>query len=276
MSKRKRQAYDNAFKLRVVDYAESSNNCAAQREFGVSDKLVRDWRKTKDKIADASKTQKRKVICISPYDNLESDLNNWVQDLRKSGFGVTRNAIRVKALQLAKEAKYGIDRAAFKASSGWCNRFMSRHNLVIRQRTHIAQKLPADVDDKVMSFHQFVIRHRKQLDFELGQIGNMDETPMFFDMPGSSTVNTIGEKTVTMRTSGSEKSHFTVVLACMADGTKLKPMVVFKCKTMPKDTFPPGLLVCVQEKGWVGNVVLAEWLEKVWFRRPGGTLICPL
>ena len=169
----------------------------------MSDKLVRDWRKTKDKIADAPKSQKRKVIRISPYDHLESDLNNWVQDLCKSGFGVTRNSIRVKALQLAKEAKYGIDRAAFKASSGWCNRFMSRHNLVIRQRTHIAQKLPADVDDKVMSFHQFVIRHHKQFDFELGEIGNMDETPMFFDMPGSSTVNTIGKKTVTMRTSGS-------------------------------------------------------------------------
>lgn len=62
MPKRQRQAYDNAFKLRVVEYAENSNNCAAQREFGVSEKLVRDWRKTKDKIADAPKTQKRKVI----------------------------------------------------------------------------------------------------------------------------------------------------------------------------------------------------------------------
>ena len=49
-------------------------------------------------------------------------------------------------------------------------------------------------------------------------------------------------------------------------------MVVFKRKTMPKDTFPPGLLVCVQEKGWVDNVVLAEWLEKVWFRRPGALI----
>ncbi|KAH3786956.1 hypothetical protein DPMN_165074 [Dreissena polymorpha] len=37
----------------------------------------------------------------------------------------------------------------------------------------------------------------------------MDETPMFFDMPGSNTVNPIGEKTISIR-------------------TKLPPAVVFK------------------------------------------------
>ena len=58
----------------------------------------------------------------------------------------------------------------------------------------------------------------------------------------------------------------------MADGTKLKPMVVFKQKTMPKDKFSPGLLVCVQEKGWVDNSVLKQWLHKVWFQHPGALM----
>ena len=58
----------------------------------------------------------------------------------------------------------------------------------------------------------------------------------------------------------------------MADGTKLKPMVVFKRKTMPKNKFPPGLLVCVQENRWVDNSVLKQWLHKVWFQRPGALM----
>ena len=33
---------------------------------------------------------------------------------------------------------------------------------------------------------------------------------------------------------GHEKTHFTVVLACMADSMKLKPTVIFKWKTLPK------------------------------------------
>ena len=43
--KKKRPAYDNVFKIRVIEFAECSNNCTAEHEFNVSEKLVRDWRK---------------------------------------------------------------------------------------------------------------------------------------------------------------------------------------------------------------------------------------
>ena len=59
---------------------------------------------------------------------------------------------------------------------------------------------------------------------------------MWFDMPTSKTVDSVGAKTVLLKTTGHEKTRFTVVLACLADGTKLKPMVIFKRKTMPKDS----------------------------------------
>ncbi|MCG7877729.1 MAG: hypothetical protein N0C90_15530 [Candidatus Thiodiazotropha endolucinida] len=136
----------------------------------------------------------------------------------------------------------------------------------------IAQKLPSDVDNKVQSFHSFVINERKKVEFDLSQIGNMDETPMFFDMPGNRTVDVKGATTVSVKTMGGEKSHFTVILSCMADGTKLRPAVVFKRKTMPKEKIPSDLLVMVQPKGWVDEPILMEWLEKVWFRRPGALL----
>ena len=64
---------------------------------------------------------------------------------------------------------------------------------------------------------------------------------MWFDMPTSKTVDSVGAKTVLLKTTGHEKTRFTVVLACLADGTKLKPMVIFKRKTMPKDNFPTGV-----------------------------------
>ena len=44
-----------------------------------------------------------------------------------------------------------------------------------------------------------------------------------------------GVKTVSIKTSGHEKSHYTVVLACCANGTKLPPMIIFKRKTLPKE-----------------------------------------
>ena len=55
-------------------------------------------------------------------------------------------------------------------------------------------------------------------------------------------------------------THFTVLVACMADGTMLPPYVIFKRKTMPKDTFPPGLVIRVQEKGWMDQHLTMDWL----------------
>ena len=160
----------------------------------------------------------------------------------------------------------------FQATNSWCTRFLRRKNFVLRQKTKIVQKLPEDLEEKVTSFHSFVIKRRKENDYELVHIGNMDETPVWFDMPSARTVNSRGEKTVLINTTGHEKSRFTVVLSCLANGTKLKPMVIFKRKTMPKEKFPPGVVVHCHEKGWMDEAGLKIWIEKVWKSRPGGLL----
>ena len=76
---------------------------------------------------------------------------------------------------------------------------------------------------------------RKKLCFEIGQLGNMDEVPVMFDVPSNKTVDIKGAKTIMIKTSGNEKYRYTVVLVCCADGTKLPPLLIFKRKTLPKD-----------------------------------------
>ena len=53
-------------------------------------------------------------------------------------------------------------------------------------KTTIAQKLPHDDERKVIEFHKYVINMRKKLWFETGQVGNMDEVPLTFDVPSNS------------------------------------------------------------------------------------------
>ena len=270
---RKRSSYDASFKLHVIEFAENSSNSAAERQYGVSEKLVRDWRKQKHVLTNMPRAKKaRRGATQAAFPLLEKALHEWVSDHRRNGHVVTRTAIRLHALKMAKQAPFATEVPAnFRASAGWCTRFMNRNDLTIRQRTKIAQKLPRDLEAKVDSFLQYVIKLRKQHNYELGQIGNMDETPMTFDIPSNKTVNTVGEKSVMIKTTGHERTHFTAVLSCLADGTKLRPVVIFKRKTLPKTAkFPSGIIVKAHPKGWMDTDGTRDWLKKVW--RPGALL----
>jgi transposase-like protein len=271
----KRFSYDAATKLRIIKFAEEKNNCAAAREFGVAESNVRLWRKQKSQIQKMPKTKQASRGKQALYPEMERDLVTWVEHQRNDGYIVTCLHLRLQARKIMKDPKYGVP-ATFKASNGWCQRFMKRHCLSVRQKTKISQKMPDELEDKITNFQRFVIDLRKVHHFEISQIGNMDETPMCFDMPGNRTLDKVGNKTVFVRTTGHEKTHFTVVLCCLADGTKLQPMVIFKRKTIPKnETFPSGVIVHCHSKGWMDEAGILLWLEKVWGNRPGGLLLKP-
>ena len=84
--------------------------------------------------------------------------------------------------------------------------------------------------------------------------GTWMKRPAAWHMVGSTTVNAKGKKIVWIKTTGHEKSNFKLVLAQMADSTKLKLMMIFKRKTMLKETIPAGILLLVDLKtAWVWN-----------------------
>src|SRR6266498_1695015 len=93
---------------------------------------------------------------------------------------------------------------------------MKRYKLFLRRRTKISQKLLSQTQELLENFYQFVTRLRIEKSFELCNILNMDETPVWFDMAGNFTVNLKGEKTVHICETGNEKNYFTVVLICTA------------------------------------------------------------
>ncbi|KFD59154.1 hypothetical protein M514_28667 [Trichuris suis] len=61
----------------------------------------------------------------------------------------------------------------------------------------------------------------KENEFPLGNIGNMDETPIFFDMIGNRTVDSKGTKSIVVKSTGHERTYFTVMLSCLANEMKL-------------------------------------------------------
>ena len=78
---------------------------------------------------------------------------------------------------------------------------------------------------------------RTENNYLLKYIVNMDETPMWFDLPSNTTINQKGAKSVSIRTTSHKHLSFTVILACMADGTKFPAVCIFKLKNILKENF---------------------------------------
>src|SRR4051812_21247549 len=139
--------------------------------------------------------------------------------------------IQVKARSLAKKTSHQerySDIKDAKFSQKWVDGFMSRHNLVNRRRTTVAQRLPENYVEQQSEFLSYVLFCRREHNYPLSLIANMDETPMSFNLPNNTTVEQSGARTVSILSTGHERSNFTVVLSCMADGTKLPPVIIFK------------------------------------------------
>jgi hypothetical protein len=132
----------------------------------------------------------------------------------------------------------------------------------MRAQTRIPQKMPAEYKTKILLFHKFITAARKKSRFELRQIGNMDGVPLTFDIPSNKTVDMEGAKSIAIKTSGHKKTHFTVVLACCADGTQLPPLLISKRKMMPSYKISEGIFVHIDAKGWMDESSMKLWLEK--------------
>ena len=265
------RSYTAVFKLQVISYAEEHGHRAAGRKFDVDESNVRKWRRNKEDIKKMPSIKKARRGKKAQHPELEKTLLEWVEEKRLGGIAINTVHLRLQAKLIAKKMK--LNQSEFKASRGWASNFMSRHNLSVRRRTHISQKLPADIEEKLMNFQQFIIKMRREKDYPLSLIGNADQTPLTFDMPADSTIDFSGTSSISIKTTGHEKNRFTVMLACMADGTKLKPYIIFKRKTAPKNVeFPTGIIVRFQQKGWMDDALFRDWIDIVWASRPGGKI----
>uniref|UniRef100_A0A672HC27 HTH CENPB-type domain-containing protein n=1 Tax=Salarias fasciatus TaxID=181472 RepID=A0A672HC27_SALFA len=242
LNKQQRRSYDANFKLMVINAAESSNYCQAARRYGVAECRVRYWRAQKERLQNANTMRKAfRGPKSGLFREIDRRVSEYVSEKRNEGMPITRAVIQLKALEIANELK--IPPTEFKASLGWCKRMMRRNGLALRRKTSLAQRLPSDFREKLLSYQRYVLGLRKKHHYPLDQMGNTDQTP---------------------------KSRITVMLTCLADGTKLPLYVVLRRKTIPKEPMPPGIIVRAQEKGWMETELVVDWLKVVWGRRHGG------
>ena len=194
-----------------------------------------------------------KAVRMTACDWSVSDVAKTSQnnDLKISLLVLSFTGIAVSGLILWLKAKELCSDPEFKASLGWYQNWKKRHAMSFRTKTTLAQRLPQDLEEKTIQFHRFMIAAQQRHGYLLSRIFNMDETPMRFELPLSTTLEFSGSRTIPVKSCGAKKRSFTVTLAVAADGSKLPPAVIFKGVRTPRDlAVPDSGRVLFHKKGW--------------------------
>lgn len=258
-----RRKFDFKFKERVLQYAETHSSEKTAKYFNIDSKRIRDWRKQKDELLLADKGRARltgggrKKLSVE----LEERLSEWIYSMRDKHDRVSRNMIKHKALEIYPSVSDG--GKMFVASAGWLQRFLKRNDLSLRRRTTMTPKDPNLLTEKLVSFVDYIGKAVRSKGILESDIIAMDEATVWFHTasPAAEGVNGAAPKAT-----GPEDSHLTVVLAAKADGTKLKPYIVFRggaVEAMAMQQHVSGAVISSSVNGWMNDALTADWLQSV-------------
>lgn len=128
---------------------------------------------------------------------------------------------------------------------------------------------PPDYKEKVANFQQFIETMIAENAIGPDNIINMDEVPLTFDLPLTRTVDKTGAPSIGHNHQTRENT-FHLCIGLHRIWKKLPPMVIFKRKTMPKEQLLKGIVVKVNQKEWMLESLMKDWLTECYGKRPGG------
>jgi hypothetical protein len=180
-------------KLRMVEEAKRTNLNSTAQKNNIDRKQLREWMKHEVQLQQVAPSAYiisgggRKLLSEEFEDLLcEKVLSTRLEKLR-----VTRNMITDWAKDFAE--LFGMD---LSCSHGWLEKFMDRHDLVLRKATN----KPVLADDEVVDRAARFVCHVKHLmevyNIQLENIYALDETAIFFDHTRDRTVDLHGAKDI--------------------------------------------------------------------------------
>ena len=259
------------FKKATIKYTQKNSIHSAVKKFKVDRKRVRVWVQKEEKVT-FMKWKRfrvdgggRKLTDVE----LEEEVRTWIQQQRSNMLRVSTKLIMFKAKSIYNE-KCGDNeelKAGFVASNGRLTKFMKRNNLSMRRRTTIAQKDPSHLTTKLVKYVMHVRRLSMRTNFSPDCIIAMDETAVWSDMVGNVTVDTTGTKDVLLKSTGNEKVKVSVCLNAKANGTKLKPFIVFQGAnpeaTALNEEFKSRCVAASSSNGWMNEELVSKFLRQV-------------
>jgi hypothetical protein len=235
-----RKHYSIAEKIRFCEFAlvkmeqdlASLNSVA--NEVGISSSCLSRWLNRLPQYRFVARQDQVRYILHrgrkNQLDCIGAELLAFVENLRESGYSISRKMLVAQATNiLGSDSSFSSKTYAARPQS--VSRWMRKNNLTIRSGTHQAQAPPQTVTTSAANFFVNVAWPAVSLDQPHRHkdfIINMDETPVFFSMHPTKSVDKIGTKTINICIAKYAGQRATVAVCFTASGVQLKSMIIFK------------------------------------------------
>lgn len=258
----KRKALSISDKLNILK--KYDEGCASKKkqkdiasELGIPPSTLRTVLKNRSEIEQNGLVggSKRQKVKHGKYEELEEVLLAWFQQARTLSYPLNGSIIIEKAKEIAERLNY----TEFCGSTGWLDRFRSRHGIVYRQISGEAESV---IDDDIASWKNNVLFSLLR-DYAPEDVYNADEFGLFYKlMPDKSFVF----KHETCHGGKMSKERLTVLACANSTGThKLKLVVIGKSR-FPRcfknvRTFPCDYLS--QRHAWMTSELFKNWIQQL-------------
>jgi hypothetical protein len=171
---------------------------------------------------------------------------------------------QVSKYQVSKHQVSKHQSTEFKASIGWLQKFMDRHNFVAREPTTVCQKPPKEYEHALVNLVMYISQLREKNNFQ--HIYAADETAVWLDSTGGKCIADKGAKEVSVLTTGHDKMRITVFLTGRSDGYKCLPYVLLPRKRVDPiivNKFKNKLHLAWEGTNWMNDDLTADYLKRV-------------
>ncbi len=270
--KKGRQEIPVDVKLAIVRrYRNGESLRSLEIETGYQRVQIRNWAKQEANLSTLKNKKSRKRLSGSgpkpSFPEIEQQLLTWFQAKRDQKHQVSYESLAKQAKEIASELNVPVER--FPCSKKWVQNFCRRHSIGSRRVTHRGQQdNRADTEIKKVAEHFLESVQQKTAGYSADKVFNMDETPCYFDMASDQTLHFKGDKNVDGTDTGHQKSRFTVVLCCSAEGKMVRALIIFKgLKNVPKLNLPAEIEVAVSLGGSMNGPLMDKWIRSCFAKR---------
>ena len=262
-----------------VAFSSPRNIKATARLYGVDPQNIRYWAKSISAARSAlsPSTFKKAKSRLSlhqgksaKHHGCDDELHEFMQNLRQQQHKVTVRLMCAEYKRInaddSEVSNYVIRRRIY--------RWMRRKKVSLRRVTHKAQNTVHHVE-AMRDWVRYVLGQIEMLGIPYENVANFDETNLDFNVDGGQTLNTKGAKTVGVK--GAKSSdRATAMIGVSMMGECFTPYIVYKGtqnKTTgriwrefnsPNFTYPPEQEYAVQERAWMDETKMLDWVERIW------------